>query len=261
MVLQGGHGVLVGDGAFDGLSDRTGLLGAESEDNNLLGGEDGRDTYGHRLLGNEIDVTAEEAGIHAYGVVGEGDHAGTALQGREGFVECDVAVFADSSEEEVESSGLDYLLFVGSALGREVGSVAVEDMDVCAGDVDMVEEVAVHEAVIALRMLDGQAHVLIHIESDHVLEAELAGLDFADEFGVYLERGGSGRKPQHKGLVADFCLCLDGVGDAVGHPKGGLFLCVSDNYFHIISITQSLFLMPNYIFFIIIPYKNTIFAS
>ena len=64
---------------------------------------------------------------------------------RERLIERDVAVFADASEEEVESAGSGNRLLVGGALCIEVGSIAVEDVDILRGLVDEVEEVAVHE--------------------------------------------------------------------------------------------------------------------
>lgn len=36
----------------------------------------------------------------------------------------------------------------------------------------MLEEVFVHEGVVALGVVHGQVHVLVHVESNHVLEGD-----------------------------------------------------------------------------------------
>ena len=43
-------------------------------------------------------------------------------------------------------------------------------------DVNMVEKVGPHEAVVRLGMTLGQGHVFIHVEGDYVLEANLSSL-------------------------------------------------------------------------------------
>ena len=143
-------------------------------------------------------------------------------------------VFAHTAEEQVESAGrLDGLL-IGLAFRCRVGGVPVEDVDVLRRLVDVVEQVLVHEAVVALGMVLGKPHVFIHIERDHVLEGNLSRLDHADEFGIGLDGGGSGAKSEHEGysglpgrLFVDFC------GDMVCRPQGAFGGGVSDNYIHL----------------------------
>ena len=88
-----------------------------------------------------------------------------------------VSVFAHAAEEQVETAGVDDGLLIGRAFGLGVGRVSVQDVDVPGRFVDVVEQVAVHEGVVALGMVHGKAHVLVHVEGNHVLEGDLAGLD------------------------------------------------------------------------------------
>ena len=143
-----------------------------------------------------------------------------------------MAVFAHATEEQVEAAGLDDRLLIGGALGLGVGGVAVQDVDVLRRLVDLVEQVAVHEGVVALGMVHGKAHVLVHVEGNHVLEGDLAGLDHADEFGIGVDRGGAGAEAQHERLVGDFGLLVDLGGDVVRRPEGALLRVVADNDFH-----------------------------
>ena len=235
MGLQGADGVVVRHRAFDGAGQGARLLGTESEDHDLLGGVDGGDAHGERLGRNGLGISAEEAGIDLTGVLGQRHDAGAGLQRGERLVEGDVAVFADTAHEQVDAAGLDDGLLIGGALGGEVGGVAVEDVDVLLGLVDMVEQVLVHEGVVALGMLHGKADILVHVEGNDVLEGQLTGLDHAHEFGVGVQRGGTGGEAQHEGLVGTGGLLLDLGGDIVGSPEAAVLGIVADDDFHDIS--------------------------
>ena len=62
-------------------------------------------------------------------------------------------------------------------------------MDILSGFVDLVEQILVHEGMVALGVVLGKAYILVHIERDDVLEGNLSGLDHPDEFGIGLDRG------------------------------------------------------------------------
>ena len=81
-----------------------------------------------------------------------------------------MSVFSDASKEEIDASGGDDGFLIILALLGEIRSVTIENVDVACGNVYLVEQIPVHEAVIALRMFLGNSHILIHIKSDHILE-------------------------------------------------------------------------------------------
>ena len=54
-----------------------------------------------------------------------------------------------------------------------------------------------------------------------------------DELGISVQGSGSRGKSEHEGVVGDFRFGFDGVSDVMGRPDGGLFLTVSDYYFHV----------------------------
>ena len=60
------------------------------------------------------------------------------------------------------------------ALGYEVVCIAIENVHVLWFDVNMAEEVLPHEAVVALRMVFWQIHILVHVECDYILEGNLS---------------------------------------------------------------------------------------
>ena len=58
----------------------------------------------------------------------------------------------------------------------------------------MIEEIVVHEAVIAFRVVHGNAHIFIHVEGYHVLERYLSGTIGLDEGVVHTHGRRTGRQ-------------------------------------------------------------------
>ena len=75
------------------------------------------------------------------------------------------ANFNASVKEEFNATSTLYLVFVLLAFSLQVGRVPIEDVDVVWFHVDMGEEVLVHEAMIALRVVAWDAHILILVWS------------------------------------------------------------------------------------------------
>ena len=67
--------------------------------------------------------------------------------------------------------------------------VAVEDVDVAGRNVNLVEKVPVHKAVIALRMILRNPDIFIHVEGDDILERDLSGGAHSGEFRIGVQRG------------------------------------------------------------------------
>ena len=86
------------------------------------------------------------------------------------------------------------LLLVTSTLSYQVRRITVEDIHVLLADVNMAEEIIPHEAVITLRVLFGQVHVLVHVERYDIAEGYFSGLVEFDEFSIHTERRTTGRK-------------------------------------------------------------------
>jgi len=94
-----------------------------------------------RHLRHSIHIPIEEPSIRPHRLVRQRLHSRPRRQARPGLIESDMPVCADSSEEEIDpADGFD-LGFECGALGFEIWCVAVEDVDVLAGNVDMGEEV------------------------------------------------------------------------------------------------------------------------
>ena len=51
----------------------------------------------------------------------------------------------------------------------------------------MAEEVVPHEAMVALGMILGEVHILVHVERNDVLERHLTGLVQGDQLSVHAQ--------------------------------------------------------------------------
>ena len=109
-----------------------------------------------------------------------------------------MTVRADATEEEVDAAGLADNLLIGCALSCEILGVAVENMDILFGTVDIIEEILAHETVIALRMLLRKANILVHVECDDMFERYASLLAGFGEVGVHADRGRACRQTQNE---------------------------------------------------------------
>lgn len=162
--------------AFETFLQRGGLVGACGDDDDFARFHDRLDTDCQGPPGDLVDVVVEEPGVCEDGVVGQGFDASAAAQGRPGLVECDVAVGADSAQEQLDATVASDARLKRRTLGAEVWGVPVEDVDVLGRDVDMREEFLVHEAVVRFGMVTGKTDILILSLSVWIRERESMGV-------------------------------------------------------------------------------------
>lgn len=75
-----------------------------------------------------------------------------------------------TGKKELDSSDCLDLVFVRRALQRKVCRIPVQDIDIFGINVKVFEKVFPHESVVAFTMIARQTNILVHIESDDVLE-------------------------------------------------------------------------------------------
>ena len=116
----------------------------------------------------------------------------------------------------------------GVVVGRARG-----DVDVLLGDVDVLEQVLVHEVVVALRMVLREAHVLVEIEGGHLGEVEALRRGACRTSSLYKpQRRGTGGQAQH-GVRLGVEHLGDDPGGHLAHFGRGFF----DDHFHEISLS------------------------
>ena len=107
-------------------------------------------------LGHEVYIAFEEAAVCDDSVGSECFLTCSRGEGRTLPIESDVAVGSYATHKEIDAAVAFDFVFETLAFGFEVGSVAVEDVHVLAGYVDVAEEVVPHEAVIAFEVFSGR---------------------------------------------------------------------------------------------------------
>ena len=140
-----------------------------------------------------------------------------------------MAVRSDTAKEQVDTACFLYHLLVVGTLGVEVFGVAIENVDILGGAVDVVEEVATHERVVTLGMALGQSYILIHIECDDVLEADFASLVGFYEAAIHTLGRRTRRQSQHKRFLRCRGSSVDTFNDMIGSPLRQLRIVGFDN--------------------------------
>ncbi|KFZ00377.1 hypothetical protein V500_01080 [Pseudogymnoascus sp. VKM F-4518 (FW-2643)] len=114
-----------------------------------------------RHLRDLLDIPPKEPRIRKNRIIRQGLDAGATREGGPGLVEGDMPIWPDAAEEEVYAADGADGGFVGEALGLEVWGGAGEHVDVLGGDVDVGEEVGVHEGVVGGGVGGGDADVFV----------------------------------------------------------------------------------------------------
>src|SRR5439155_8535230 len=110
--------------------------------------------------------------------------AGAAAQRGAGLVEGDVPVAANAQDLQVNGAGVVNSLLVLPAMEFKIGGPTIGNVRRGQADVDMVEQIDLHELAVALRMNRRQAHVLIEIERGDERKIEALLLVQADELPI-----------------------------------------------------------------------------
>ena len=209
--LECGGGAGGGDGALDHGGDGVGLGVAVGDEEVLVGVHDGSDAHGEGPAGDLVGG-GEEAGVVLDGLGGDGDESGSGLEGGAGLVEADVSVASDAEDLELDASEVFHLGLVAFALGDDVVGESVEEVDVCGVEVDVLEEVVLHEAPVALLVVVGEAEVLVEVEGVDAGEVEFAALEALGDLVVELEGRAAGGQSDDVDAVVVQAILDDGVG-------------------------------------------------
>ena len=196
MQLEGAGRHHTGDRSLDGLGDRLGLVLAARHQHQLACVEDGPDTHGDRV-DRHVLSGVEEPGVVVDRLLRQRLEPGARAERAPRLVEGDMPVRADAQDLQVDPAALPNALLVPLAEGRVIAGGARRNIDVVPGDVDVLEKMLVHEVVVALRVIHGQAHVLIEVERRDPGEIDLLRLVQPHQLLVQAERGGSGRHAEH----------------------------------------------------------------
>ena len=144
-----------------------------------------------------------------------------------------MAVGANTSEEEVYAAvALDLLLIAAAFLGGILG-IAVEDVDILAGNVYVAEEIRPHESIVALFVVAGNTAVFIHIERNNVLERNLTLLIQLDQIAVHAQRRTARRASENERMFGSRFRFIDARRHIIGRPGRYIGIIGFDNKSHL----------------------------
>ena len=106
-----------------------------------------------------------------------------------GLVEADVTVVADAEQLDIHAAPVLDFALIGLAHGGDVGGEAVGDDGVLGLDGDMVKQIFLHEAAIALRMAGRKAFILVQIGRANARKINQTSLFAGDELTIQRQRG------------------------------------------------------------------------
>ena len=151
-----------------------------------------------------------------------------------------MSVGTNTTHEEIDATGrFNSLLIVLAFLGQ-IGGIAVKNMHILLLDVDMGEEVLPHKRVVALGMILGNLHILVHIERDDVLERQLSGLVLLDELLVEAQRRRSRGASQFERFALSRIGLNDALGNIIGCPLGHFLVVRFNNNSHTFNVIRNL---------------------
>jgi hypothetical protein len=116
-------------------------------------------------FGHLVQIVPKKPRVGDYGVVSKGLYTCPRFKAGTWFIEGDVPVGSNTAQEQLNTTGPQNLLLVLVALCLEIRRVAIEYVDVVGLYVDMGEEVLVHEAVVAFRVVPRDPNILVLIGS------------------------------------------------------------------------------------------------
>lgn len=171
--LQTTQGPHVVHPLLDTSLQRQSLSGTQDDNNHLPSLQNSLHAHRQRHLGHFLQVMAEESRVRQDGVIGESLDSGPAGKGGPGLVEGNVTILTYTSQEEVDAAHALDLGFILDAFSLQVGSIAVEDVDIAWVNVHMREKVLPHEGVVGFGVVTWDADVLVHIKCDDILKGNL----------------------------------------------------------------------------------------
>ena len=220
MFLQEGGRNQVADRSFDGFADDAGFALAPGHQIHFLGFVDGSHTHRDGTAGYVLFAEEIAGGIATRQDI-QGHHPGFGVFRGAWLVETDVTGTADAQDLNIDSTRFVDLAFVVLAEGVHIVALqgAVRNVNVCAVDIHMVEQLLVHETDIALKRIRLHREILVEIERDHVLETEPFLFVQTHQFGVHACGARACSQAEH-GKAAHFGTLTDQSGD-VGRNSFG----------------------------------------
>ena len=129
-----------------------------------------------------------------------------------------MAIRTDTTQEQVYATDRFHASLIRRTLSLQILGVTIQDIYVLRFDIDMTEEIIPHERMIAFRMIFRKTDILIHIESDHILERYDTLLVQFNQVLVHTQWRRSGRQAQYEWFFSGWIRGFDLRCYIIGSP-------------------------------------------
>ena len=203
---------------------------SEGDEDDTAGIEDRPHPHRDRLTG-DVPFAEEVAGGVGPRDVVERDQPGATLRGAPRLVEADVAGAADAEDLQIDPTGSPDRLLVLLTGGKHVlpGERSIGDVDRLGGDVEMIEEMLAHEAVVALQRAPIHRPVFVEIKGHNAAERDPFLAMEADQLVVDADRRAPGGEAED-GLPAGRGARLNELCDLPGDGTAGIARLLVDRH-------------------------------
>ena len=174
MQLQTADGPHMVHATFNGGLQRQCFLATQHQNHHFFGIQQCTNTDSQGIFWHLINIVIKETRVCDASVMSQGFDTSTRSQRRRRFVKCNMTVVTYTAHKQMNFSVRTDFFFILAALGVDIRGVAVEKVDVFCWNINVIEEITVHKAVVAFRMLFRQTDIFVHVEGDNVLKADLA---------------------------------------------------------------------------------------
>jgi hypothetical protein len=160
--------------------------------------KDGRHPHRERLARHAPPLVAEQRGVGVSRRVGQARPMRCRSQRDARLVEADVSVAAEAEQQQVDPPRAPDRAFVPAALLFQIRGPAVQEVNAARLQVDVIEEMAVHEAALAARVGARDPDELVQVERGHAREIDGARAVLRDERSVERDRRAAGRQTEYQ---------------------------------------------------------------
>ena len=217
MKLQDGAGYLRCDRAAERAVDGLGFVLTAHRHQHPACLHDTADAHGNGLPRHLIR-TFKKARVGLNGALGQLHHMGFLDKSGARLVKPDVSVPPQAQKLEVRAAQRAEHAVVPTALLFRILRHAIGHIGVLLSDIDVVEEVFLHEITIALGMGRGEPSVFIQVYRDDVPKAQIALPVPFGQLMVDSHRSGPGGQPQHTVRLSDD-LGRNQIGASAAHGR------------------------------------------
>src|SRR5260221_4780353 len=187
MALQKAGRYRIGLGSFDCPTQNRGFRLAPGKQQNLAGLKDSANSHGNRV-GRDIGFATKVPGSIPSSQAIKSYHPSPRVRARSGLVKPDVTSPTNSHDLNIDPAGFLYLALVVSTVFEYLITFGQTGghMRLFGWQIDMTEELNLHEMPITLRMIGRETIIFIEIEGNNVAERKTFLSIQANQFLVQL---------------------------------------------------------------------------